>query len=136
MNRYDDILPIEEMPSLAKRLGKSGVERARYHRIADTTPQKGATNIKNPIINQMQHYQPNTLGCPVGEFIEAAASFDINQDRPLNINRLYNILQCMPMINNREIVKMTGLSDRQARKYLRSVKFILPFLEKHFEEDH
>lgn len=134
MNKYDDILPIEEMPSLAKRLGKSGVERVRYPKIADTTPQKGATNIKNPIINEMQHYQPNTLGCPVGELIESAASFDINQERPLNINRLYNILQCMPMINNREIVKMTGLTKGQAGKYLRSIKFILPFLEKAIEE--
>ena len=134
MNKYDDILPIEEMPSLAKRIGKSGVERVRYHRIADTTPQKGATNIQNTVINQMQHYQPNTLGCPVGEFIEVAATFDINQSRPLNINRLYNILQCMPLINNREIIKMTGLSVSQAGKYLRAVMLILPFLEKHFEE--
>jgi len=135
MNPYEDILPIEEMPSLAKKLGKSGVERVRYPKIADTTPQKGATNIKNPIINEMQHYQPNTLGCPVGELIEAAASFDINQERPLNINRLYNILQCMPMINNREIVKMTRLTKGQAGKYLRSIKFILPFLEKAIEEN-
>jgi len=30
MNKYDDVLPIEDMPSLAKRLGKSGIERVRY----------------------------------------------------------------------------------------------------------
>jgi len=133
---YDSVLPIEEMPNLSKRLGKSGVERARYHRIKDTSKQKGATNIENTVLNQMQYVSPNTLGCPVNEYIESAASFDINHTRPLNINRLFNILQCMEIINTREVSKMCDMSKQQAQRYVRAIKFILPFLEREFEKDH
>ena len=133
---YDSVLPIEEMPNLSKRLGKSGVERVRYPKIKDTSYQKGSVNIDNTVLNQMQYVSPNTLGCPINEYIENAASFNIQDSRPLNINRLFNILQCMEVVNTREVVKMTHLSEKQARKYVRAIKFILPFLEREFEKDH
>jgi len=128
-----DIRPIEEMTHLAKRLGESGMDRIRYAGKANTEKQPRATNIKNTILAEMQSVNPNTPGCMVNELISVAATFDTSQSKALNINRLFNILQCMPLINNREVKLMTGLEQRQAQKYVRAIKFIIPFLERHFK---
>jgi len=136
MKDFNEIsmLSIDDMPSLAKRLGASGRERARYPQVADSSLQKGATNVSNTIIKEMQFHRPNTLGCLVNLYVKAAAGFNIDDSRPLNINRLFNILQCMEMVNTREVIKMTGLSYKQAMRYVRAVKFALPFLEKVFAD--
>jgi hypothetical protein len=126
------IAPIEEMVNLSRRLGNSGIDRIRYAGKADTSRQPGATNLPNTVLKHMQSVRPNDPGCPVGELIDAAARLDSNNSKPLNVNRLYNILQCIEMINTREIITMTDLGDKQARKYLRAIKFVLPFLERHF----
>ncbi|WP_349343558.1 hypothetical protein [Marinobacter sp. MMG032] len=135
-----DIRPIEEMTHLAARLGQSGMDRIRYAGKANPTKQPRSTNIENIVLIQMQTVRPNTPGCRVNELIEGAAILDTNQSKPLNINRIFNILQCMQVINTREIKTMTGLNKRQAQKYMRAVKFILPYLEAHFnsieESDH
>lgn len=128
-----DIPPIEEMPNLSERLGKSRIERIRYAGKHNAEKQRRSRNIKNTVKNQMQFCRPNALHCNVNDIITGAANFDDDQSRPLNINRLYHILQMMEVINTREIVKMTGLEERQAQKYVRAIKFALPYLEKHFE---
>lgn len=135
-----DIRPIEEMTHLATRLGQSGMDRIRYAGKANTEKQPRSTNIENTVLTEMQSVRPNTPGCRVNELISGAASLDINQSKPLNINRIFNILQCMQVINTREIKTMTGLNKRQAQKYMRAIKFIIPYLEAHFnsmeELDH
>lgn len=127
-----DILPIEEMPHLAARLGESGIDRIRYVGKANNHKQPNSTNIKNTVIADMQAFQPNTPDCPIDVLVSAAAYFDDNQTKPLNINRLFNILQCIELINTREVIAMTRLNARQAQKYVRAVKFIIPYLESHF----
>ena len=126
------IAPIEEMLNLSKRLGNSGIDRIRYAGKANTQKQPRSTNLPNTVLIPMQSVRPNDPGCPVGEWIEVASRLDSNDSKPLNINRIYNILQCIEMINVREIQTMTDLSQRHAQKYLRAVKFVLPFLEDHF----
>ncbi|MCD1628451.1 hypothetical protein [Marinobacter shengliensis] len=126
------VVPIDEMFHLSKRLGNSGIDRIRYAGKANTEREPRSTNIPNTVIKQMQFVQPNQSGCPVAEYIEAASILDISDSKPLNVNRLYNILQCIEMINTREIITMTDLSKRHAQKYLRAIKFVLPFLERHF----
>ena len=44
--------------------------------------------------------------------------------------RLFNIFQCMPVINTREIQRMMAIDDRQARKYMQAAKLAHPFLER------
>jgi len=126
------IAPIIEMTNLSKRLGNSGIDRIRYAGKANTQKQPRASNVPNTVLVPMQFVRPNTPGCEVAEWIDAASRLDSNDSRPLNINRLYNILQCIEMINVREIQTMTDLGKKQAQKYLRAVKFVLPFLEDHF----
>ena len=116
------------MSNLSSRLGKSGCDRIRYMSNADTSKQPGSTNIPNSVIQQMQYLLPNTPNCRVGQYIEAASLFDSNNDKPLNINRIYNILQCIETINTREVMAMTELDKRQAQKYVRAVKFVLPYI--------
>jgi hypothetical protein len=127
-----DIRPIEEMTHLAARLGQSGMDRIRYAGKANTEKQPRSTNIENTVLTEIQTVRPNTPGCTVNELIAGAASLDINQSKPLNINRIFNILQCIQVINTREIKTMTGLNKRQAQKYMRAVKFIIPYLESYF----
>jgi len=127
-----DIAPIEEMQNLKARLGESGTDRIRYAGRTNIHRQRGSTNINNTVLEQMQPLKPNTRGCKVNDFITAAAHLYPQQSRPLNINRLFNILQSMETINTREVIKMTNLQPRQAQKYVRAVKFALPFIERAF----
>lgn len=124
--------PIEEMSHLSKRLGNSGIDRIRYAGRANTEKQPRSFNLPNTLIQKMQFVKPNDPGCPVGDWMEAASRLESGDTKPLNINRLYNILHCIEMINTREIMVMTGLSKRHAQKYLRAIKFVFPFLEEHF----
>lgn len=130
-----EIKPVGEMSSLARRLGKSGVERINYTSNRDSSKEPNSANIENTVLYEMGAKRPNTLGCRVGEWIEIGATYNINESRPLNINRLYTILQCMPIINTREVVKLSGLSPRQSQKYVRAIRFIMPYLEDILLED-
>jgi hypothetical protein len=116
------------MSILSNRLGKSGSDRIRYVSIADTSKQPGSTNIHNTVIKEMQYLNPNDPSCHVGRYITAASLLDNTNIKPLNINRIYNILKCIRTINTREVMAMTELSKRQAQKYVRAVKFILPYI--------
>lgn len=127
-----NVPPIEEMTHLKERLGKARVYIIRYARRANTEKEPRSTNIENTVIRQMQDVKPNTPMCRVNDLVSAAAHLDIHQSQPLHINRLLSILQCIQMINTREIIKMTGLEKRQAQKYLRAAKFIIPHLHSHF----
>lgn len=133
-----NVPPIEEMTHLAERLGQSGMDPIRYAGKANTNKEPKAINIKNTVFDAMQHTQPNTPHCQVNDLVSAAARLDCHQTKPLNVNRLFNILQRIEMINTREIITMTSLDKRQAQKYLRAVKFIIPYLESHFQSipDH
>jgi len=126
------IKPIHEMSNLARRLGKSGVERVQYAGKGSADIQKGATNVQNTVILSMQFYGSYSRSNPVDDFITGAANLDTSSRECLNISRLYTILQTMPVVNTREIVKLSSMSERQARKYLRAVKFIMPHLEEYF----
>lgn len=127
-----DIPPIEQMPNLSERLGESGMDKIRYTGKHNPKRLRHSTNIANTVIQQMQFFRPNAWCCPVNDLIIGAAHLDGHQSKPLNINRLFNILQCMEVINRREIITMTNLEPRQAQKYLRAIKFIIPHLQSHF----
>jgi len=116
------------MPHLKARLGKARTDRVRYAGTGDNRKEKGATNITNTLIQQMQFKQPHDYGCPIADVLYGAANIDSNQAIPLSVNRLYNILQSVETINTREVSKMTGLEKRQAQRYVRAVKFAMPHI--------
>ena len=128
----EEILPIDEMPHLMARLGKARVDRIRYVGQEDTTHHKHATNIKNTVIHQMQFVSPHRPGCAVTDILTGVAYMDTNQKLPLSVDRLFNVFQCISLVNTREIMAMMDIGERQARRYLRAVKFALPHLEKVF----
>lgn len=127
---------VSDLPNLRKSLGKYHQEKIEYEH--DPTPVKRGNNINNTVLYQMQGRRPSDSFCEVNDVIAGVCRLDnYNQKHrniPLSQNRVYNILQCMEIINTREIQKMTGLGDRQARVYLRAVELIVNRLEKHFEE--
>lgn len=126
---------INDLPSLSKSLGKYQKEKIEYEH--DPTPVKRGKNIPNTVLYQMQCRRPSDSFCEVNDIISGVCRLDnYNQKHrniPLSQNRVYNILQCMEIINTREIKKMTGLGDRQSRVYLKAVELIINRLEKHFE---
>ena len=132
MCKSNVIKPVEEMSNLAKRLGKTRVDRIRYAGKNDPSHQKGSTNIKNTVLKEIQYYGSRTPSNPVDDYIVGAANLDTSSREPLNITRIYNILQTMPLVNTREIMKLADISERQSQKYLRAVKFIMPHLEAYF----
>ena len=123
-----NIRSIDEMPALAARLGKARTDRIRYVGQANTQPLKGSTNIPNSVIGAMQYVAPHKLGCPIADVLSGASHLDQNQRVPLSVDRLYNILQCMPVINTREVMKMMAVDKRQAQRYVRAIKFALPHI--------
>lgn len=132
----DKTYSIHEMKSLKKSLGKYFEERIDYEH--DPTPVVRGVNLENTVQDSMQGRSPSNPYCGVSDIIAGVCRLDhYNQkgrNTPLSQNRMYNILQCMEIINTREIKKMMGVGDRQARVYVRACRVALPFLEHYFEE--
>lgn len=121
-----NIPTIDEMPSLKAQLGKSRADRVRYAGNSDNSKQRNATNIHNTVMWSMQHVVPHQPGCPIADILYGTSFMDNNQKEPLSVDRLYNILQCMEIINTREVMAMMAIQKRQAQRYVRAIKFILP----------
>ena len=128
---------LDEMTNLKKRLGKAGCDRAQYANVADESVPKRGTNIPNTVIDQMQGRGPSDSFCGANDIIFGMARLDHQgnkgRDVPLSTSRLYNILQIMPNINAREVKKMLNVGDRQAQKYVKACKIMMPFLEEYFD---
>lgn len=127
-----EIPSIDEMPALKARLGKARTDRIRYVGNVDVTRQKYATNLNNTVLEHMQHVDLHRPGCEVTDILTGMARLDGTRI-PLSVDRLFNLFVTMPVINTREIMKMTGLDKRQAQRYLQAAKIALPFLQRIFQ---
>lgn len=131
------VLPIDQMPNLTKQLGKAGTDRIRYAQHGRPGRKEPyATNLVNTVITAMQSRQPKDSNCPVNDTIRGVAALDHTQGlaAPINSGRLYAIFQCMPVINSREIMLMMNIEKRQAQRYMKAVKILLPLLERILSE--
>lgn len=120
---------IDNMPELVSQLGKAKADRIRYHQKGTGRRQPGATNITNPLIGLLVWRDLHSL--PGVNDILTGIARSIDNRKPLSTHRMFNIIQLMSVINTREIQRMTGLSERQARKYMQATKMALPLIEKH-----
>lgn len=129
---------IDDLPNLKASLGKAKVDRIRYHQSPpDTSKLAGSSNLKNTVLAFMQDKVPGEPGCWVDDIIQGVARLDHQQSTlrsvPLSVQRLYNILQCVELINTRELMKLLNVEKRQAQKYLKAVKLIITAIERHRE---
>jgi hypothetical protein len=126
---------IDAMPLFSAHLGKSRVDRIRYSRVMNTQRQPRARNIDNTLMDFMQRHQPHAENCPIDDIIQGIARLDHQQttggSKPLSVNRLYNILQCMPVINTREVMAMMVIEERQAQKYIKAIKLVMFHINRH-----
>lgn len=135
----DDIpvreFPIDSMPNLTERLGKANVDRIRYAKLACTKPEYGKKNLPNTVMAFMQDKQPGDIGCWVDDIIQGVARLDHQQTEkrpvPLSVPRLYNILQCIELINTREVTAMMAIEKRQAQKYVKAAQLVIKAIERH-----
>tara|TARA_R110000737_G_scaffold48938_1_gene69530 strand:+ start:12770 stop:13153 length:384 start_codon:yes stop_codon:yes gene_type:complete len=123
-----DILPIDEMPYLKKQLGKARTGRIRYHQKGTYRRQPAATNVTNTVYKEVQGID-SIFNHPLQDVLTGLVQNE-NHNKPISINSVFTILQCMQVINSREIGLMFDIGDRQARKYLQVIKAALPFIEK------
>ena len=133
---YKDF-PIDTMPGLCARLSKARVERIRYHSYVTHPRPPSPRNTPNPLLQYMQRQVP-FVGSAVDDIIEGVARLDHHSRKngpsvPLSVTRLYNILQCMPVISTQEIRYMLGVDTRQAQKYLKAVKLCLFHIQRHID---
>jgi hypothetical protein len=129
-----NIPPIDQMPALKAQLGKARSDRVRYAGQANPTPPIRGASVTNTVIEPMQCITPHKPSCRVSDVLTGVARLDSTRI-PLSIARLFTMFQCVPELNTREIMKMTGLNNRQAQRYMRAVKIALPHLEQIFVHD-
>ena len=127
--------PIDTMSNLSARLGKARVDRIRYVNHASTERLHKSTNIPNTLIELMQTKEPYAHGCWVDDIIQGVARLEHHQttggSKPLSVSRLYNILQCVELINTRELMALMNVEQRQAQKYLKAIKLIMFHINRH-----
>lgn len=128
----EQILSIDDMPHLKARLGKARSDRIRYAGQADTSKQPRSTNIPNTVLQPMQFVTLHRPGCKVTDILTGASWLDQNQTKPLSVERLFTLFQCVQLINTREVMKLMGLDHRQAQRYVRAARFALPYVERSF----
>lgn len=128
--------PIDDMPLLKERLGKAAVDRIRYAGLADSSPLYHSKNVSNSVRVFMQDKRPGDPGCWVDDIIQGIARLDHQATQalrpvPLSVERLYAILQCIELINTREVMAMLQVEKRQAQKYVKAVQLCIVMIERH-----
>lgn len=124
--------PIDDMPNLVKRLGKAKTARIRYAQQGTGRRQPSAKNVINPVIEDIAMLKPGDRH-PVNDILQCFASLG-DSDRSLDPKCLLAILQCVPILNTRELQRMFNISDRQARKYLQITLAALTFISRELND--
>jgi len=119
---------VDTSQCLINGMSKAKAARIRYAQKGTYRAQPYAKNIDNPVLDTVQGIDAGR-GHPVEEILYGFAQAADHQ-QPLNTSCLLVILQCMPVINTREVQLMLAVGDRQARKYVQAVKAALPYIEK------
>jgi hypothetical protein len=123
------------MRNLALRLGKAKVDRIRYVTLQNTQRLAKSQNIDNTVMRLMQFKEPYADDCYVDDIVQGIARLDHQMtkgvSKPLNVSRLYNVLQCMPLINTREVMAMMDIDTRQAQKYVKACKLVIFHIHRH-----
>lgn len=126
---------IDDLPNLKASLGKAKSDKIRYAGQEDSSKLFNSKNLPNTILAFMQDKVPGEPGCWVDDIIQGVARLDHQQTEkrpvPLSVQRLYNILQCVEMINTRELMKLLSVEKRQAQKYMKACQLIITAIERH-----
>lgn len=126
---------IDDLPNLKASLGKARVDKLRYAGQEDSSKLANSKNVSNTVLQFMQDKVPGTPGCWVDDIIQGVARLDHQATKhrspPLSVTRLYNILQCIELINTRELMKMLAVDKRQAQKYMKACQLIITAIERH-----
>lgn len=124
---------IDDYPELTEQLGKARTDRIRYYQKGTSKRQVCATNIENPIQEQMLELEYFARLYEIDDILTCAALLVDDNSRPLNRHRLIVLLQSLPIINTKQIELLMNIQTRQAQYYMRAAKFALPHLVKHFD---
>ena len=102
---------------------------------ANTARLPRSRNLENTLIHFMQTCEIGDPACWVDDIIQGVIRLDhyagAKQSIPLSAARIYNILQCIEMINTREIMAMMDIDLRQAQVYLKAVRLIMDRIHIH-----
>lgn len=125
---------IDDLPNLKASLGKAKVDKIRYAGQEDSQPLFNSKNVPNTVQDFMQDKMPGDPGCWVDDIVQGVARLDHQATKhrspPMSAARLYNILQCVELINTRELMKMLDVDKRQAQKYMKACQLIITAIER------
>ena len=123
------------MLNLQRSLGKARTDRVRYVTLQNTSRLAKSQNIDNIHLDLMQYKEPHDTSCYVDDIVQGIARLDHQMtkgiSKPLSVSRMYNILQCMPLINTREVMAMLDVDTRQAQKYVKACKLVIFHITRH-----
>jgi len=126
---------IDEMPHLSQSLGKAGADRIRHHQSPKQPKGPKERRIANPWRELMEDREIGTPGCWVDDIIQGVARLDWQstgkRSIPLNVSRLYAILQTLDEISTPLLMDMLAVEQRQAQKYFKAVKLIMFHIRRH-----
>ena len=126
---------IDDLPNLKASLGKAKTDKLRYAGNEDNSKLANSKNVPNTVLQFMQDKEPGQPGCWVDDIIQGVARLDHQATKhrspPMSATRLYNILQCIELINTRELMKMLNVDKRQAQKYMKACQLIITAIERH-----
>lgn len=129
------VLEIHEMEHLSKRIGSDGMNRLNYMHNPEPVKGKNVMNVRNTVLMDMQGRRAGDPFCPADDIIKGVVRLDhysttrADKNIPLSTKRMYAILQTMEVINTREVICLLGCGERQARRYVKACKIVMPFLE-------
>ena len=118
------------MPLLAARLGKSGCDRVRAATVS-LPKYKSKSGFENSILSEMQTVSVSSF--KVSDILMGIATICGNQ-QPLNISRIFVLLQCLDYIDTRRVSKVTELGERSSRDYVKACRMAIPHLQKLFKQ--
>lgn len=124
--------PLDSMPHLVERLGKGRAARIRALKPQSFSHLPRLRSFLNPVFEKLRFLDQAAVDSRVDDIIQGVARLDHYQgrdsDKPLNIDCLFAILQCLPEISTPAIMQILNLGERQARVYLKATKLIIKHL--------
>ena len=115
--------------SFAEHLGKARTDRIRYAQSGKNKRFPAGVNIENMAYEALKDSELNDFP-EIENILYGIVNATDDERIPLSIQRLFNVFRCLPVINSREIQKLTGLQERTARRYMRAAKIAYPFVVK------
>lgn len=129
-----DVPNINDYPTLAASLGKSGCDRIRYHQNEGKSFGGFRERIvQNPHRLMMQDIPVGRSG-PIDDILSGVANLGTDKDKSLSVKRLHVMLQSTNRISTGLLETCLAVDSRQARRYMAACKLAIYHITRHLNQ--